>query len=143
MTSTVSKKVGISTLVTGIMKLLTPTATGKNLIGSLINYNWIMKIVLNRLQKQNSISVKLAGLSFAVGTLDFLLYIVTGDEYFIGLGLGILVLAFFTNIVLFLIVMANLFIGDVPFKEALLTIYVLLLNIPIAMFYCYVALQFL
>jgi hypothetical protein len=102
-----------------------------------------MKIVLNRLQKQNSISVKLAGLSFAVGTLDFLLYIVTGDEYFIGLGLGILVLAFFTNIVLFLIVMANLFIGDVPFKEALLTIYVLLLNIPIAMFYCYVALQFL
>jgi hypothetical protein len=102
-----------------------------------------MKIVLNRFQKQNSISLKLAGLSFAVGTLDFLLYLVTGEEYFIGLGLGILVLAFFINIVLFLIVMANLFLGDVPFKEALFTTYVLLLNIPVAIFYCHVALQFL
>jgi hypothetical protein len=125
------------------MKLLIPTATGKNLIGSLINYNWIMKIVLNRLQKQNGISVKLAGLSFAVGTLDFLLYLATGDEFFVGLGLGILVLAFFISVVLFLIVIANFLLGNVPFKEALFTTYVLLLNIPIAVFYCYVALQFL
>jgi hypothetical protein len=87
--------------------------------------------------------VQLAGISFAVGTLDFLLYLATGYEFFIGLGLGILLLAFFINAVMFLIVTANLFIGDVPFKEALFTIYVLLLNIPIAMFYCYVALQFL
>ena len=102
-----------------------------------------MKIILNRLQKQNGISVKLAGLSFAVGTLDFLLYLATGDEFFVGLGLGVLVLAFFISVVLFLIVIANFLLGNVPFKEALFTTYVLLLNIPIAVFYCYVALQFL
>lgn len=102
-----------------------------------------MKIVLNRLQKQNSISVKLAGLSFAVGTLDFLLYLAVGKEYFIGLGLGILVLASFINMITLLIVLANFLLGDVPFKEALFTTYVVLLNIPIAVFYCYVAFQFL
>ncbi len=102
-----------------------------------------MKITLNRLQKQNSISVQLAGISFAVGTLDFLLYLATGYEFFIGLGLGILLFAFFINAVMFLIVTVNFFLGAVPFKEGLFTIYVLLLHIPTAMFYCFVAVPFL
>lgn len=102
-----------------------------------------MKIVLNRLQKQNSISVRLAVVSFAIGTLDILLFAATDYELFVGIGLGVLVLAFIMNAFMLLIVLVNLFIGDVPLKEALFTIYVLLLNIPIAVFYCYVALQYL
>ncbi|QJP34551.1 hypothetical protein F0365_09160 [Nonlabens sp. Ci31] len=101
-----------------------------------------MKTFLNRLQKQNRISVQLAGISFAAETLDFLLYVASDYEPFISVGLGILLLAFLINAVMFLIVMANFFLGFVPFKEALFTIYILLLHIPIAVLYSYIALQF-
>jgi len=96
---------------------------------------------LNRLQLKNRIAVKLAGITFIVGSIIFLLYVLTSSSVFVILGIGFLLLALIVNSILFLIVTANYFFTPAHFKEVLFTLYTTSLNLPIAVLYIHIALE--
>ena len=94
--------------------------------------------LLNRLTSVSRLSLQFAIASFALGTLILGLYLITANNVFAVLGFGFLVIAVPFNLLILLSVFVQLLTGRVNFKEFFFSSYVLLLNVPIALFYFHI-----
>jgi len=87
-------------------------------------------------RKSSQIAKSTAIISFIIGTILFLSYQLTNIDVLIGLGLIYISIAFFTNSVLLLFLLIELFFVDKKERvEILKYIFLMLLNIPIAIIY--------
>ena len=93
---------------------------------------------LNKLTTTSRLSVQFALASFTLGTLILGLYLITANSVFAVIGFGFLVIAVPFNTLMLLSVFIQLITGRIGFKDFLLSSYVLLLNIPIALFYFHI-----
>ena len=83
----------------------------------------------------NRFAAFLSIISFAIGTLIFILYQILQLEALVGLGLFFIVLAVIVNSITLLMLIGNTILHYKDFKEHSIAMVLLLLNIPIALFY--------
>ncbi|WP_405376975.1 hypothetical protein [Nonlabens sp. Asnod3-A02] len=94
--------------------------------------------LLNRLTSVSRLSLQFAIASFTLGTLILGLYLITANNVFAVLGFGFLVIAVPFNSLILLSVFIQLLTGRLSIKEFFFSSYVLLLNVPIALFYFHI-----
>ncbi|PPK92997.1 hypothetical protein LY01_02702 [Nonlabens xylanidelens] len=92
----------------------------------------------NKLTASCRLSIQFALASFALGTLILGLYLITANNVFAVLGFGFLVIAVPFNSLILLSVFIQLLTGKLSIKEFFFSSYVLLLNVPIALFYFHI-----
>jgi hypothetical protein len=85
--------------------------------------------------RMNYIAIMVAVVSFILGTSCLLLFKTSGDSGIVGIGYCYTLLAALTNSVILLLVIFNGIRHYKDFREHLLTIVVVLANIPITFFY--------
>ncbi|AGC75446.1 hypothetical protein LX97_00142 [Nonlabens dokdonensis] len=92
-----------------------------------------MKTFLKRLQPQNRVAIQLAFIFFAAGSIACLLLFITGEKIFQAGSIGVFIIALITNAMMFLIVLLNYVLGFVSHKEALFTLYVIVLSVSLSL----------
>ncbi len=92
-----------------------------------------MKTFLKRLQPPNRVAVQLASIFFIAVTAAYLSRLTTGEETFKFIGLGLIIIGFIVNSITFLVVLLNYVLGSVSFKEALFTLYVIVLSVSLSL----------
>ncbi len=80
--------------------------------------------------------------SFCLGTLSFLSYLICKQSDLIEIGLGYIVIAVVCNIIVLVMIMIAALSQKTSFKETAYTIGVLLANIPIAFLYFIIIVEF-
>lgn len=85
----------------------------------------------------NRFAVALAIVSFGVGTLLFAAYKIMKQDALLTSGFIFVVLAVFINAITLLIVLSNALLHFKDFKEHSISIILLLMNIPVTLFYLY------
>ena len=97
-----------------------------------------MKTFLKRLQPPNRVAVQLASVSFIAVAAAYLSLITTGEETFKYIGVGLFIIGFIVNSITFLVVFLNYVLGFVSHKEALFTLYVIVLSVSISLFLLFI-----
>ena len=97
-----------------------------------------MKTFLKRLQPPNRVAVQLARVSFIAVAAAYLSLITTGEETFKYIGVGLFIIGFIVNFITFLVVLLNYVLGFVSHKEALFTLYVIVLSVSISLFLLFI-----
>ena len=97
-----------------------------------------MKTFLKRLQPPNRVAVQLASVSFIAVAAAYLSLITTGEETFKYIGVGLFIIGFIVNSITFLVVLLNYVLGFVSHKEALFTLYVIVLSVSISLFLLFI-----
>jgi len=88
--------------------------------------------------KKNRVAVKLSGICFGLGSLLFLVNLLTNNiSYFTIIGIIFLALYIISNSIMLLILFINLLIHYKKFQEHFTAIVILLLNIPVAFLFIY------
>lgn len=101
-----------------------------------------MKILtVNYYQDFKTISQYCAILSFAIGTLLFLMFLTSSENSIITLGLYYTLFAIGINILMFLFNICCAMFTEKYWKQYLINAAKLLINIPIAIFYLYIVLE--
>jgi len=88
------------------------------------------------IQSTNRSALMIATFSFLIGTILFLMYLITAWEQVIIIGLFYVLIALVFNTITFIGLLANTLINHHHYRENITTILIFLLNIPIAS--CYV-----
>ena len=88
-------------------------------------------------EKLNELGKNTALLSFAAGTSIFVFYVVTSDNVFLNLGLVCVICAGVINLVVFLNLLKISYIDNINRKKLITTSSLMLLNIPVVLFYIY------
>lgn len=83
----------------------------------------------------NYIAVMVAVVSFLLGTSCLLLFKTSGDSGIVGIGYCYTLFAAFTNSIMLLLVLIHGVYRYKDFREHLLTMVIVLANIPITIFY--------
>ncbi len=96
---------------------------------------------INKFSSHSSTALKLAFVSFASGTLIFIIFQLTAWKVMIPIGLGLLIIAFIFNLLLFVHMLIQIVSEKVPYEEGLFVLYCQLLNLPIAIFYISICLS--
>lgn len=92
-----------------------------------------MKTFLKRLQPPNRVAVQLASVFFIAVAAAYLSLITTGEETFKYIGVGLFIIGFIVNSITFLVVLLNYVLGFVSLKEALFTLYVIVLSVSLSL----------
>jgi len=87
------------------------------------------------IQSVNRNALMIATFSFLLGTIIFLIHLITAWEKIIVIGLFYVLIAFILNAITFIGLLANTIVNYHYYKENLKTISIFLLNIPIAIGY--------
>lgn len=83
----------------------------------------------------NKFAVYLATICFTFGTLLFLLHTAVNAKIFIGAGLMFVVISVIVNSITLVLLLGNSIINSKDFKEHSIAIVMILMNIPVALFY--------
>lgn len=83
----------------------------------------------------NSIALQFAGITLAVGSIIFLSALSWGTDALLGVGIVFLFCAVFINGLMLLGVLIRSFNEQIPVQETIFTMYMCLLNIPIALLF--------
>ena len=83
----------------------------------------------------NSLALKFAGFTFAAGSIMFLSALLWGTDALFGIGIVFLFCAMFVNGLMFLGILIRSFNEHIPVQETIFTMYMYLLNIPIALLF--------
>lgn len=82
----------------------------------------------------NRIAVQLAIICFCLGSILFLLFLIT-DTMFIWLDVIFFILYLMSNFIMTLVILVKILINHKDFQEHFTALVILLLNVPIAMLY--------
>ena len=80
----------------------------------------------------NSIALQFASITLAVGSIIFISALLWGADALLGVGIVFLFCAVFINGLMFLGILIRSFNDHIPVQETIFTMYMCLLNIPIA-----------
>ena len=80
----------------------------------------------------DKVGLYMAGISFVVGTVILLTFLITKKGPIISVGMGYLGIAFIVNLIFFLVLLVNFAITRAQVRSHLKTAGIMLLNIPIA-----------
>lgn len=96
---------------------------------------------LSRLSTTNRWAHLNTFLSFMIGTIILLVYVIHPMRSWIDIGITYLFIAFCWNCLLLLFVIIRAIRSKTSYKETAITILVMLLNIPVAFLYFYVVIE--
>lgn len=89
------------------------------------------------------LSIKIAIILFVTGTIILLIFFFTGSAQMVRIGYTFLVTSIFTSWAFIALVLINFVRGKISMTNALKTLGVILINIPIAILYTYLVVQLL
>ncbi len=90
---------------------------------------------LRKFSHGNSIALQSAGFTFAAGSTIFLSALLWGTDALLGVGIVFLFCAVFINGLMLLGILIRSFNEHIPVQETIFTMYMCLLNIPIALLF--------